>query len=208
MLKRTKGRLLLTLLVITGFAGTINDNSLTKQERKFAVSQLKDTKADVLKNIKNLSEAQLNFKPSTGQSSMKECFYQLVQAESGYWAILEQSMKKPATPEKRPEAKISDEYLLKVITDGNMGKGDIPGLLHTGKPASKSMGEAITYFKSARAQHLKYVKITTEDLRNHFVPLSFGWVDCYQLILLMSGYSNSQIQQISDIMADPHFPKK
>jgi hypothetical protein len=32
MLKRTKGRLLLTLLVVTGFAGTLNDTTLTKQE--------------------------------------------------------------------------------------------------------------------------------------------------------------------------------
>ena len=62
MLKRTMGRSLLTLLVITGLAGTINDNSLSKTERKTAIGLMKDTKADVLKSVKGLSEAQLNFK--------------------------------------------------------------------------------------------------------------------------------------------------
>ena len=41
MLKRTKGRILLTMLVITGLAGTVKNTTLTSQERKFAISQLK-----------------------------------------------------------------------------------------------------------------------------------------------------------------------
>jgi hypothetical protein len=59
MLKRTMGRSLLTLLVITGLAGTINDLSLSKTERKTAISLMKDTKAEVMKSVKGLSEAQL-----------------------------------------------------------------------------------------------------------------------------------------------------
>ena len=52
MLKRTKGLFLLTLLVITGLAGTLKDTSLSKKERKAALSLMKDTKADVLKSVK------------------------------------------------------------------------------------------------------------------------------------------------------------
>ena len=101
MLKRTKGRLLLTLLVITGFAGTLNDTTLTKQERKFAVSQLKDTKTDLLKCIRGLSEKQLNFKPSAGRWSIKDCFNHLTLVEADFWKMLETYMNEPATPEKR-----------------------------------------------------------------------------------------------------------
>ena len=206
MLKRTKGRLLLTLLVVTGFAGTINDTSISKQERKFAINQLKDTKIDLLKSIRGLSEEQLSFKQSPDQWSIKERFYHLVQAESGFWDMLEASMKKPATPEKRSELKISDNYLLKLTTD-TPDQAGIRQLFPPARASWKSMGEAITAFKSARAQHLKYVKITTEDLRNHFIQLSFGPVDCYQFIIFLSGYSNLHIQQINETMADPAFPK-
>jgi hypothetical protein len=62
MLKRTKGRLLLTLLVITGLAGTLKDASISKKERKSAVSLMKDTKSDVINSVKGLSDAKLNFK--------------------------------------------------------------------------------------------------------------------------------------------------
>jgi hypothetical protein len=64
-MRRSKyGYLLLALLVITGLAGTITSTSITSKERKLIVSNLKDTKNDVLKSIKGLSKSQLNFKPS------------------------------------------------------------------------------------------------------------------------------------------------
>lgn len=206
MLKRTKGRLLLTLLVVTGFAGTINDTSLSKQERKFAITHLKDTKTDLLNSIRELSDAQLNFKQSPDQWSIKECFYHLTLAESGFWDILEASMQKPPTPEKRSEVKVSDEDLLKGIT-GQADKANLSRFFQSSRTNWKTMDEAVAIFKSSRAQHLKYVKITTEDLRNHFIELPLGWVDCYQLIIFISGYSNKYIQQINETMADTHFPK-
>ena len=203
MLKRTKGRLLLTLLVITGFAGTLNDTTLTKQERKFAVSQLKDTKTDLLKCIRGLSEKQLNFKPSADKWSIKDCFYHLTLAEAGFWKMLETSMNEPATPEKRSEIKITDEDLLKGISDLTAKDPELP----SAKAEWKSMYEAVTAFKSSRSQHLKYAKTTTEDLRNHLIQLPLGWVDCYQFIIFISGHCNRHTQQINEIIADPRFPK-
>ena len=46
MLKRTKGRILLTMLVVTGLAGTVNNSTLSNKERKFVIIQLKDTKTE------------------------------------------------------------------------------------------------------------------------------------------------------------------
>jgi uncharacterized damage-inducible protein DinB len=204
MLKRTKGRLLLTLLVITGFAGTLNDTTLTKQERKFAVGQLKDTKTNLLKSIRGLSEKQLNFKPSADRWSIKDCFYHLTLAEAGFWKMLETSMKEPATPEKVSEVKISDEDLLKGISDPTANDSEP---FQSAKAEWKSMDEAVTAFKSSRSQHLKYAKTTTEDLRNHLIQLPLGWVDCYQFIIFVSGHCNRHAQQINEIIADPRFPK-
>lgn len=44
MLQRTNGRLLITLLVVTGLAGTLNNNSVSQQERKVVLEQLKTGK--------------------------------------------------------------------------------------------------------------------------------------------------------------------
>lgn len=207
MLKRTKGRLLLTLLVVTGFAGTLNDNTLTKQERKFIVNHLKDTKTDVFKTIKSLSAAQLNYRQSPAQWSIKECFYHLTLAENGLWSRLEAAMKEPAKPENRSKVKIADSDLLKAITDRHI-KAKAPEAFLPEKAGWKSINEALSVFKASRLQHLKYAKTTTEDLRNHFIQMPIGWIDCYQLLIFMSAYSDRQIQQINKIMVDPGFPVK
>jgi len=60
MLKRKTGRYLLTLLVITGLAGTIESNVISKKERKYALALVKSFREDALKNMRGLSEAQLN----------------------------------------------------------------------------------------------------------------------------------------------------
>ena len=67
MLKRTKGRILLTTLVITGLAGTVKNTTLSNQERKFAVSQLKETKTDLLRSIRGLD----NLRNSISEAILK-----------------------------------------------------------------------------------------------------------------------------------------
>jgi hypothetical protein len=41
MLKRTKGIFLLILLVLTGFAGRISSDTISRQERRFLIEHLK-----------------------------------------------------------------------------------------------------------------------------------------------------------------------
>lgn len=206
MLKRTKGRLLLTLLVVTGMAGTLNDASIGSKERKFAVQHLKETKANLLKSVKGLSEAQLNFKPAADRWSVKECFYHIILAENGLWSMFEATMKTPATPEKRSEIKVTDEEIVKMISNRSQ-KAKAAEPMLPGKATWQNMSEALAAFKASRGEHLKYVKSTTEDLRNHVFQLPFGSIDGYQFLLFMSAHSDRHTQQINEVKADPNFPK-
>ena len=207
MLKRTKGRLLITLLVITGLAGTLNDTALSKQERKVAVNHLKDTKADLLKSVKGLSDAQLNFKSTPDKWSVKECVYHITLTENALWQMFEATMKEPATPERRSEVKVSDEDIVKMIEDRSK-KATAVEFLQPNKAPWKSTEEALTAFKSSRTAHLKYTKNTTEDLRNHIFKLPFGSIDGYQFILFMSAHSRRHTKQIDEVRSDPKFPKQ
>lgn len=206
MLKRTKGRFLLTLLVITGMAGTLKDSTLTPPERKFALTELKDTKNDVLQSVKGLSEAQLNFKASPDRWSIKECFYHITLSEKALWNQLIASMAESPKPEQRGEIKVTDEDIVKMVEDRSQ-KGQTVDLLKPSQANWKNLTEAMAAFKAARAEHIKYAKSTTEDLRNHIIQLPFGKVDAYQFILFVSAHSNRHMQQINEIKADPGFPK-
>lgn len=207
MLKRTKGRLLLTLLVITGFAGTLSETALTKQERKFAVMQLKDTKANVVKSVKGLSEAQLNFKATPERWSITECVYHLTMAENALWGMFVGTMKSPATPEKRSELKLSDQEVISMI-ENRTKTLTAPEMLLPGKATWKTAEEALTSFKNDRGEHLKYVKTTTEDLRNHIFQLPIGAIDGYQFLLFMAAHSDRHTQQINEVKTSANYPQQ
>lgn len=201
------GRSLLTLLVVTGLAGTINNTSISKQERKTAISLMKDTKADAVKSVKGLSEAQLNFKAAPDKWSVKECMYHIAISEKNLWDMMEATMKVPANPEKRSEIKTTDEQLIKMMEDRSFKVKTVAAFEPVNTPY-KSLDEAVEAFKSRRAEHIKYMKSTTEDMRNHVIQMPFGWLDCYQLCLMVGSHSNRHTQQINEVKADPAFPKQ
>jgi DinB family protein len=205
MQKRKYGYILLTLLVVSGLAGTPSGNTLSKKERKYVADHMKDTRADVLKSVKDLSEAQLNFRPGQDQWTVKECIYHIAISENNLWNMIEATMKAPANPEKRSEIKMTDEQLVKMLQDRSFKVKTVEQFEPKNTPY-KSLDEALTNFKINRASHIKYVKSTTEDLRNHVVQMPFGWLDCYQVCLMISAHSNRHTQQINEVKKTAGFP--
>ena len=206
MLQRTKGRLLLTLLVISGLAGTLKNTSISKKERKYSINLMKDTKNDVMQTIKGLSEAQLSFKPSAESWSIKECMYHIAVSEKNLWDMLEGAMKAAANPEKRSEVKLADEQLVAMMQSRER-KTKTFATFEPQNTGYKTMDEAINDFKTRRGDHIKYIKTTTEDLRNHVIQMPFGSLDCYQLSLMMAAHSERHRKQMEEIKSDPNFPK-
>lgn len=206
MLNRTKGCILITLLVITGLAGTFYNPSLSKKERKFVADHLKDTRNALMKSVSGLSETQLNFKQATDRWSVKECLYHLALAEKNIWQMFESSLKSPANSEKRSEIKMTDDQIIKMIEDRS-SKFKTAESFEPVKAPYKNFTEGLSDFKNMRNDHIKYLKNTTEDLRNHVIQMPFGYMDSYQLCLMMSAHNNRHLQQINEIKADPDFPK-
>ena len=205
MLKRTLGRSLLALLMMTGFAGTIDNSSISGKERKAAVSMMKDSKSRVLNSTKGLSKAQLEFRPAADKWSIQDCIYHIASTEKALWSLLEMTMQSPATPEKRSEVKITDEQFIKGLTDRS-NKFKTSESLEPRNSSYQSLEEALEDFKKERALHIKYMKSTTEDLRNRVVQMPFGTIDCYQLCLMISGHSDRHVLQMEEIRNDPAFP--
>lgn len=199
--------MLLTLLVITGLAGTVNVSSLSKGERKYAVGLMKETYKDALKAVKDLSEEQLNFKAAPERWSVKECFYHIAATEKALWMALEGSMKSPANPEKRSEIKVTDEEFVAMIKDRSR-KAQAPEQIQPRNTGYKSLEEAMADFRMNRTGHIKYMKTSTEDMRNHVMQMPFGWVDCYQVYLMIGAHSNRHTQQMNEVKASTGFPVK
>jgi len=204
--RKTYHYLLLLFIVFSGLAGTPTDDALSKKERKFSADLMKNTKTDLQNAIKSLSQAQLDYKPASDRWSVKECVYHIAVSEKNLWVMLEKSMKEPATPEKKKDLKVTDEQVVKMIEDRTNKVKTFPAF-EPQNTGYKSLDDAINDFKVNRTAHIKYIKATSEDMRNHFVQMPFGLLDCYQLSLMIASHTNRHTQQLNEVKADPGFPK-
>ena len=204
--RKTYNYLLLLFIVFSGLAGTPTDDALSKKERKFAAEHMKSTKTELQDAIKGLSAAQLTYKVSADRWSVQDCVYHIAITEKTLWAMLETSMKAGPTPEKKKDLKLTDEQVIQ-MTEDRTHKVKTFSLLEPQNTPYKSLDEALNDFKATRTAHIKYIKATSEDLRNHFVQMSFGMLDCYQLCLMISSHTDRHMQQLKEVKVDAGFPK-
>jgi len=204
--RKTYNYLLLLFIVFSGLAGTPTDDVLSKKERKFAAEQMKSTKAELQDAIKGLNSVQLTYKVSADKWSVQECVYHIAISEKTLWTMLETSMKAGPTPEKKKDLKVTDEQVIK-MTEDRTNKVKTFSPLEPQNTPYKSLDEALNDFKTTRVAHIKYIKATSEDLRNHFVQMPFGMLDCYQLCLLISSHTDRHVQQLNEVKANAGFPK-
>src|SRR5215831_14712383 len=112
MLKRTTGRLLLTLLVITGLAGTLNNSSLSPKERKQAINLIKNSRKEVLNSIEGLTPRQLNYKSSSKELSICELVMIMTWKEKKCSDQIRTCLNQRANSENRLRIALTDEQLL------------------------------------------------------------------------------------------------
>lgn len=205
MLKQKMGHYFIALMVFTGLAGTMKTNSISKEERKYATALMKESYKEAVKSVKGLSTAQLDFKAAADKWSVRNCIYHIAATEKGLWSWFEGSMKAPANPEKRAEIKVTDEQFVAMIKD-RTNKAQAPEPFKPENIKYTSLEEALADFKTNRMAHIQYMKTSAEDMRNHVVQAPMGWIDCYQLYLLLGAHSNRHTQQINEVKAAAGFP--
>lgn len=181
--------------------------TLSRKERKMATTQLKATQKELMKSIKGLSEAQLNFKPAPDKWSVKECVYHIALSETNLWQWVDGTLKAPANPDKKADIKMTDEQVIAGVSSRSTKAKTFEALEpQTAKWANTD--EASAAFQEGRSKLINYVKNTSEDLRNHVATESpLGAIDAYQLILLISSHTKRHVLQINEVKADAGFPK-
>ncbi|NER12047.1 DinB family protein [Leptobacterium flavescens] len=194
----------IVMLLLVSF--TVSDVNLTDSERQMAVTEMAKTKDYLMKTVKGLSDARLNFKSSPESWSIAECVEHIAISESMIFGMLDNALKTPASPDRRSEVKIPDSQLLKIITDRSNKVKTREPFEPTGKFGSYKA--TLKEFKKKRSEHIKYLKKTDDDLRNHYAELPFGTIDGLQVLLFMSGHTHRHVDQIKEIMANENFPKQ
>lgn len=196
MFKRTKGYFLLTMLVLTGFAGKIHTDTLSGKERRTLIKELKISRAELAESIAGLSAKQLNFKAVKDQLSIKDCIYRLTAIENELWMKANASLQQETSIKKTV---LNDDELALFIS------GNKP--CENNAVKFKSVKEAMKLYKKNRNEMQKFLNTSTENARAYVVQTSFGNFDVYQLLLLNTIISDEYIRQIEKIKSHPIFPK-
>ncbi|MCW9038075.1 DinB family protein [Altibacter sp.] len=199
-------KFLLPLVAVLLLSFTASENKLTEAERDFAIFELNKSRELLLTALDGLTEAQLNYKSSPESWSIAECVEHIAISENNIFGMMQGNLKSEADASRRAEVKMNDEQVLKVITDrSNKVKTQEP-FEPTGKFGS--FEKTLKNFKEKRADNMKYVLTTEDDLRNRYAVLPFGTLDLYQVILFMSGHTERHVLQIREIMEDADFPQE
>jgi hypothetical protein len=179
----------------------------TEKDRTTALERFDETKADFLNEIKDLSEAQLNFKESPDRWSVAEVAEHIILAENLIYSLLTDKVLKAPVPEGKDNFRIKDQAIWMVITNRST-KFKAPERIQP-KGLYKTKAELISNFEKNRKITVDFVKTTKEDLRNRFGENpGIGMIDGYQWLIFLNGHSHRHLDQIREIKADPNFPKK
>ncbi|RBL92316.1 DinB family protein [Chitinophaga flava] len=176
------------------------------EDKMMLISQLKDSRENLLKSIAGLTDAQLQYKPAPDRWSIIENVEHISIIEKMLMDTEKNLMSQPADPAKKKDLKYTDESLLTMVEDRSK-KQKTPDF---GMPKHNyaSPADAVDAFVRQRDGLIDYVATTKDKLRDHITDNpNIGTIDAYQLLLFDAGHTARHIKQIEEVKADPGFPK-
>jgi DinB superfamily len=196
------------LLAVTVFSAITAFRPVTsvREDRTLLITQLQQTKEQLLKDVQGLTDAQLEYKPAPDRWSVIECVEHITLIEKAILEGEQQLVQQPANPERRKDIKITDEQLIKNVEDrSHKVKAPESGIP---KHSYSSNAETIKAFTDQRDKLIEYVTSTKDAMRDHIMDHpALGPIDAYQLLLLDAAHTNRHTQQLEEVKADPGFPK-
>ena len=195
----------LIALLLTAGAAAASAQEVTQAEKDRALQYLETTKKNVLEATKGLSEAQWNFKPAPDRWSVAQVMEHIAAAEDFIRDLVKEKVMMAPAGEAGRDVKKTDEGVLMMVPDRTTKVQAPEPLVPTNRFGSPDA--SIKHFVESRATTVNFLKTTT-GLRDHVADSPLGKLDGYEFVLLIAAHSERHTKQISEVKADPNFPKK
>jgi len=177
-----------------------------QDEKEFLLDYYQQTENQLKKQLKGLSNEQLQFKPSDDQWSVSQCVEHIIKTEKMLFDMAKEALDKPANPERKSEVTVTDQQLIDGIIDRSR-KAEAPAAL-IGEGSYTDVKTAMADFRAQRKVILSYLKdVSVDDLRSHISDSPFGPVDSYHSMLFIAGHTARHTLQIEEVKANAAFPK-
>jgi len=200
---------LLLVLGVCTFCNAVlaaDEGKITAEERAKAIKYLKDSHAETLALIENLSEAQLKFKASPEKWSVLEVAEHIMLAETLIFSQAEKALADKPNPDWEAKTKGKTELIERAIVNRTT-KVQAPEAI---VPSSKlTRDQVIKGLKEGRAKTLKFAEETQLPLKMYTAENPFfKTLNAYQWLIYVPLHNMRHNAQIAEVKADPNFPKK
>ena len=148
----------------------------------------------------------MNWKPADSVWSVTNVVEHIALSEKNIFDWAMSTLKENADPAKKTQLKYDDEGVKKLITDRSFRVKTREGFIPTGQFGNAE--QTLKVFNERRANLIKYMKGTTDDLRNHFAESPLGLMDAYQVLIFLSAHTQRHTLQIVELKSHPDFPKQ
>jgi DinB superfamily len=181
----------------------------TVSDRQNLIIGLKTSQVAILKEVEQLSDQQINFKPDSSKWSIAEVIEHVgIYEELLYWDLLNNQYT-PERPDLVDSVKGIDAAMTAYATDPNKGQASF-AVQPMGRFQKKI--DLLNYFNRYRIEVIKLVQETNTDFRLHFIfrPADWGiWHirDLHQYTLLWVAHTERHLNQIKSVKAHVNFPK-
>ena len=199
--------LLCPMLAMAQPAATKGTPTMSKEDRAKVLKLLQDSHKETLDALKDLSDAQWNYKPSPEKWSVGEVAEHIWLAEGLLFAAMENALKTPENPNWEEQTKGKNERVVNILTN-RTGKAQAPEQI---KPTGKTRAEILKGLTEVRAKTVKFAEETQAAMNshtlNHPFPV-FGTLSAYQWLIYIPAHNLRHNQQIAEVKASPGFPTK
>ena len=179
-------------------------------DRSRLLDHLKRSRRELEQATTSLSPEQWNFKSAPDRWSIAECYEHIAATEDFLFDLITgKVLKAPARPEKidpERQSRTNAEIARMVVDRTNRVKAIEPL-----QPANRygSPKASQEYFAISRKRTIEFVESTKEDLGSHFIDHpAIKNLDGYGWLLFLSGHTQRHTAQISEVKANPDFPKQ
>jgi hypothetical protein len=172
------------------------------------IAYLEQTKADYVREIAGLTEAQWRFKTSPQCWSVAECAEHLAMVEDFLFGRIQAMKDAPPAPlEEIEKIKGREEVILRAVPVRNGRRAEAPERVRPTNrwPDPESL---IAHFTELRDRTIAYARTAGEELRTHTFPhFVFGPLDGFQWMMFLAAHTERHLLQAGELKAHPDFPK-
>jgi hypothetical protein len=180
--------------------------SITPEERAHLVKLLKDSQAEYLAAVENVSDEQWKWKSAPDRWSVGETAEHIMLAESLLFGVAQRAIQSPPNPDWQTKTAGKTEVIEQRMLDRSH-KATAPEPI---RPSGLTKAEVIRRFKEARAQTIQFAETTQVPLKEHTFDNPFpvfGTLNAYQWFIYIPMHNMRHDLQIAEVKATAGYPQ-